>query len=92
MSLSKAEVRNVTALCEFPTDGMHFYCETADLTVPFPRCGPRLLQSTVKTLEKTSTKPPYQSRNQCSLSILHGWHTSAPGPGRARAKSRGDFT
>lgn len=36
LSLSRAEVRNVTSLCEYPTDGMHFFCETADITVPFP--------------------------------------------------------
>mmetsp|Transcript_40321 Transcript_40321/g.114154 ORF Transcript_40321/g.114154 Transcript_40321/m.114154 type:complete len:819 (+) Transcript_40321:201-2657(+) len=34
--LSREELRKVDSLLEFPLDGAHFFCETADATRPFP--------------------------------------------------------
>ncbi len=34
--LSKAEAEKLSLLREFTLDNAHFYCETADITRPFP--------------------------------------------------------
>jgi len=34
--LSREELRKLDSLTEFPIDGAHFFCETADITRPFP--------------------------------------------------------
>eukprot|EP01091_Cochliopodium_minus_P000531 TRINITY_DN10481_c0_g1_i1.p1 TRINITY_DN10481_c0_g1~~TRINITY_DN10481_c0_g1_i1.p1 ORF type:complete len:279 (-),score=52.40 TRINITY_DN10481_c0_g1_i1:251-1063(-) len=34
--LSKDEELNLKSMKQFPLDGLHFYCETLDLTLPFP--------------------------------------------------------
>lgn len=33
---NKQEQKNLDLLCDFPLEGTHFYCETLDLTHPFP--------------------------------------------------------
>jgi hypothetical protein len=33
---SKNEFQNAESLCGFPLNSLHFYCETLDLTFPFP--------------------------------------------------------
>lgn len=33
---NKAEQKNLELLYGFPFEGLHFYCETLDLTRPFP--------------------------------------------------------
>jgi SacI homology domain len=35
-SLTKFEEKQLKLLCGFPLEGLHFYCESADLTRPFP--------------------------------------------------------
>mmetsp|Transcript_40468 Transcript_40468/g.72680 ORF Transcript_40468/g.72680 Transcript_40468/m.72680 type:complete len:334 (-) Transcript_40468:869-1870(-) len=34
--MSREELRKLESLTEFPLDGAHFFCETADITRPFP--------------------------------------------------------
>jgi hypothetical protein len=35
-TLSKQEVKNIELLTEYPLEGLHYYCETIDLTRTFP--------------------------------------------------------
>jgi lysophospholipid acyltransferase (LPLAT)-like uncharacterized protein len=35
-SQSKLESKNIELLLDFPLEGLHYYCETVDLTRPFP--------------------------------------------------------
>jgi hypothetical protein len=35
-TISKAEQKNIDLLIDFPIEGLHFYCETMDLTRVFP--------------------------------------------------------
>jgi len=33
---NKEEVKNVDIMREFPIEGLHYYCETFDITRPYP--------------------------------------------------------
>ena len=35
-TLSKTDIKNIDLMIDFPIEGLHYYCETADITRPFP--------------------------------------------------------
>ena len=35
-SISRSELKNLELVCDFPLEGVSYYCETLDLTRPFP--------------------------------------------------------
>ncbi len=37
---NKNEQKNFELMADFPIEGLHYYCETADITRPFPSVNP----------------------------------------------------